>query len=112
MMTTYLQPHHQWEYAKVEDKDVDELLQEVRSKVSDAVLIKHQWYIQPHWFKPDERIDFYTVYIDLGNGEAQIVNFPGTKSSINPHVSKETIMTYLIGLLAGFQMRFNQIKNQ
>lgn len=103
-ITTYLTENERETWKSVHDKDLNDLFQEVRSKVSSRYLIEmHIHSKRKNWFSKMKTFYSYTLYIDLG-GEAQIMNLPQDtlKSSIGTMYSKETIMTYFYGVMNGF----------
>lgn len=103
-ITTFLNDNERETWKNVHDKELNELFQEIREKVSDKYLIQmHLHSRRKNWFSKPKPFYSYTMYIDLG-WEAQVLNLPQNteRSSIGTMYSKETIMTYFFGVLNGF----------
>lgn len=101
-ITTWLDDNDRETYKNVHDKELNELFQEVRQKVSNRYLIQQHVHIKRKWiFGKSQQVWHYTLYIDL-EFEAQVFNFPSEQSSINGLVSKSMLMTYFFGVINGF----------
>lgn len=100
-VTTYLSHQERESWKQVKDKELNELLQEMR-QIDKGWLIETRLFVNKRFFKT-ETFERYSLYCDFGI-EAQIINFPpntSEASSINTVVSRDMIMSYLLGYLAG-----------
>lgn len=111
-ITTWIDENDRQTWAQVHDKDLNELFQEVRDKVSNKYLVQmHVHSYRKHLFAKSKTVYSYSLYVDLGH-EAQVINLPQNleKSSIGTMISKETLMTYFYGVINGFHhFRTNKI---
>lgn len=89
---------------KVSDKELNQLLQEIREKDDRYYLIERKYNIKKGWFKkPTEEIR-YTLLFNICGSECQIVNFcQDHEWSINGKVSKSYIYTLFFGWLNGYK---------
>jgi heat shock protein HslJ len=85
------------------DKHIDELLEKVREQTHedwqiDVVKIKKK---RTFWSKPSEPL--YEIYFGIGGSQYQMINFyvGNSQTSINTVVTKDLVMAYLYGILAG-----------
>lgn len=87
---------------QVKDKEVNALLQELRGINSNIYMTERIVEFKKFLRK---RITFsiYTMYID-SSYDAQIINFcpEAGKSSINTSVSRQLMITYMLGMLHGY----------
>jgi len=92
-LTTYMNIGELENYSKIEDKNLDELFQEVRA-------IFPQYYVQEYLFTissgfwKTEKVRRYTVYNDLGC-EAQILMLPGQ------YITASGLIAFFLGLING-----------
>lgn len=100
MITAYYTDNELEKAKSVSDKELNELLQEVRQIDSRFYLVE-QKFVSKRWFrKPIEKIG-YTLLADLG-GECQVINFCQDHDwSINGTVSKSYIYTFFLGYING-----------
>lgn len=104
-ITTYLNDNERETYKAVHDKELNELFQEVRNRVSNKYLIQMHLFSERKWmFGKYRPVCYYSLYVDLGY-EAQVVNLLGdnAKSSIGGLLHKNTLMTYFFGVITGFE---------
>lgn len=104
-MYTYINDQDIENWSKVEDGDLNQLLQEAR-RLNPGMLIsvivrpvRHKWY------KKARYVTLYSVRYHDHRYEARIVNFAQDHShewSINEYVTKSYVMNYLYGYLTGF----------
>jgi hypothetical protein len=110
MMCTYYNEHEVERHLTVSDKDIDELLQEVNKKRPEGrkFFIRQSDYCKRKFLKKPEIITLYSLYAQLGGGEAQCINFCQEHEwSINTNVRKSYIITFLLGFLAGNKLTPN-----
>lgn len=94
---------------QVSDKDLNELLQEVREISPNLYLQEHKRTIKK-WFKKPQEQTSYTLLNHVGGLECQIINFAQEHDwSINGTVAKSYIYTYFYGFLGGYK-RINDKK--
>lgn len=103
-ITTWLNENERETWKWVHDKELNDVFQEVRQKVSNKYLLQMQLFSErKNIFSKSNAYYRYTLYVDLGH-EAQVVNFYSDGSrSINTQPSKEMVMAYFFGLLNGFE---------
>lgn len=97
-ITTYLNEFEKMSYLACSDKDLNELLQEVNSKIGGEgkYLIRERFFLTGRlWWKKVTKK--YTLFYDYKSVDTQIINFAGDGTS----PKKETIENYFIGLLNG-----------
>lgn len=107
-ITTWISEHEWTSMSSVQDKELNELFQEVREMYPGKFLIQSHRYDTRTWF--DKLTSnwvrtgtIYTLYNMLNNIDAQVINFPPSENnsfSINTAVHKSYIMTYFFGLLS------------
>lgn len=108
MIATWINDEEKKAFSQVDDKELNELFQEVR-KEFDKFLIQTTRYDHRTWWDKltgnyMKTGKVYTLYVMLNNFDAQVVNFPQShKWSINTSVDKSYIMTFFFGLLNGKQ---------
>lgn len=107
MITTWINEEEKKAFSHVDDKELDELLQEIRKEFDNKFLIQTTRYdhrtlwdrLTSNYMKTGKS---YTLYVMLDKMEAQVMNFPQShKWSINTAVDKSYIMTFFFGLLNG-----------
>lgn len=84
-------------------KVIDETLADLRKQSGDDWRVGVHVIEQPRWFRKPIRHKWYALYINVGLGEFQRINFyrDGTDWSINPNVTAELVVAYMFGYLAG-----------
>jgi hypothetical protein len=99
---TFLNDQERANWAKVADKDVNDLLQELRLNDTNIYVSERVSEIR-RWFRKPLIIKRYEMYID-SNYDAQIINFcpESGRSSINTSVTKQLMITYMLGILHGY----------
>lgn len=111
MMCTYLNESEYEKYSSVADKELNELLQEVREKFDGKYYIQTNKHIQKRIFRKPKEYISYTLYGCLGKPEVQIFNFPkDSGSGIGECTGRAQIMTLFYGLLNG--MKHEQQKQE
>lgn len=85
------------------DKDLNELLQELRA-IDDNWFVTERKHYTHRWFRKPTESTHYELLHRLGRGpECQIINFASEGSSINTSPGKSSIMNFIFGYLAGFK---------
>lgn len=107
-MTTFLYDHELRDFTSftsVQDKELNELFQEVRSKFDNKYLINERVFTTKKWFRKPISKTVYTLYNLLNKaGEVQVINFASdSPNSMNYYVPKSYIMTYFYGILTGMK---------
>jgi len=111
MMTTFLYDHELRDFTSVQDKELNELFQEVREKFDNKYLIHERVFTTKKWFRKPISKTVYTLYNLLNKmGEVQVINFASdetknSRNSMNYYVPKSYIMTYFYGVLTGIKYR-------
>ena len=111
MMCTYLEEYEFEKYKTVpNDKELDDLLQEVNKEFGNHYLIEKRTIVTKKWFKK-RTVNNYTLYGILSKPEVQVVNLPqavwiGKRSR---DISRASIITYFYGMLNGAN---HALKNQ
>jgi hypothetical protein len=111
MICVLLTEYDKGRYTTVQDVELNELLQEIRTEFKGVYLLREYFVKQKRgfftsWFKEDEYNTFYELYADLGHWDTQVINFARESgSSINTLVPKSYIITYFLGLLNGKKHR-------
>lgn len=111
-ITTWISEHEWPSMSTVQDKELNEVFQQVRQKYPGKFLIQSHRYDNRTWF---DRMTgnyirtgtIYTLYNMLNKIDAQVINFPPGESnsfSINTSVHKSYLMTFFFGLLAAEQI--------
>jgi hypothetical protein len=97
---TYLNESEFNLYSKVEDKDLNELFQEVSKAFPNTYYLSTMTFIKKDgFFSKPKQIDRYEMYVRHDNSsEVQIFNFP-SEGGFFPRVDGYTVMTYFFGLL-------------
>lgn len=90
---------------EVKDKEINGLLKDLRGFNSNIYMQERTIEVRKFLRKP-KSITLYTIYIDT-DYDAQIINFcpEEGKSSINTTVSKQLMMTYMLGMLHGYHLQ-------
>jgi hypothetical protein len=105
MITTWISEHEGKQYSQVQDKDLNELFQEVRQTFNNTYLLQESCYdTRGFWArlfrKPKQIFTTYTLYAGSGI-DYQVINFCQDHSWSNTSVTKSYIMTYFFGLING-----------
>src|SRR5687767_1729261 len=84
-------------------KAIDEAVADLRKQTGDDWRAGSFTHVLKRWFRKPVKHTWYALYINVGFGEFQCINFyrDGTDWSINPDVSAELIVAYCYGYLAG-----------
>lgn len=103
MMCSYYDERELEKAKTVSDKELNELLQEVRNR-DDRYYLQEEKHTIKKWFKDPVEIVRYTLLLNLGGSECQIINFcQDHEWSINGSVSKSYIHTLFCGYLNGYK---------
>jgi hypothetical protein len=97
---TYLTDYEIALYSKVEDKELNELYQEIRKIDKDWLLSESKETIG---FFQKKEITIYRLYYNFGN-EVQAINF---NSELGYTENKNMIMNYFYGYLNGYKKGMN-----
>jgi hypothetical protein len=92
-ITTWLTLDERKNLTKINDKDVNELYQEVRA-IKPTIYIQETPYRVGNIFKR-KWISVYTIYHALDNIDVQVINLFG----LGGPYSKEVVMGFLVGCL-------------
>lgn len=93
---TYLSDSEKEEYSKIEDKDLRELVEEVKNKVNVTYYVSKKIYLHNRLFrKPKEEVIYY-LYADMVH-EVQCINIGGRL---------EDLMTYFYGIVNGIHYQY------
>lgn len=104
-MSTYYNDYELEKFKSVTNKELNELLQEVRS-IDDRYYLQERTYITKKRFKKPVEHFYYTLLFQHNGVECQVVNFAQDSScSINSGVSASYIFTYFFGLLTGLNRK-------
>jgi len=89
-------------YSSVADAELNELLKDVR-ELNPNIYVKEYSYRKKSLFKKCQIMTLYALMID-GQGGVQLFNFPPKDElgSINTHVTKQVLFTYLFGYYNGY----------
>ena len=104
---TYLSDHEvrEWSIVK-DDKDCNELLQELRSLTGENWIIgtQERWP-RKRWFRKQAApVRFYTLYADC-HGEWQVINLVTPNGGSIFHgssQSREDVMNFMLGIVCGW----------
>lgn len=113
---TYLSDQEVREWAAVpDDKDCNEILQELRSLTGENWVIgRHQVKFARRWFRRPLPITVYTLYADC-HGEWQVMNLVTPEGGSNFYgsaQSREDVMNYMLGYIGGIQNARKTKKDQ
>ena len=98
MMCTYFSKEERQRYLKVEDKNLNEIFQEVIEIFGDKFFVtEHNYLERKNFFSKYEVKTQYSVYSVINDGEAQCLNFLTEKEGVN----KPIVFSFFMGLLAG-----------
>ncbi len=95
MLCTYFNEQDFIRYSKVDDEDVNELLQEVREKFPRYYL--QEFKFEKRKFLKKIEIIRFSVYIEINGMEVQNLLLP------TELISKESVMAFFYGLLNGIE---------
>lgn len=103
-MYTYITDQDIDHWSKSTDADINDLLQKVKA-IDDRWMIYEYTIIKKRWFRKDTRVVLYSIRVREHSHEARIINFAQEHEwSINELVNKSYMLTYLHGLLTGFNL--------
>ena len=109
-MTTYVSDSELKNYVSVKDKDLNEIFQEVREKISDNYFLEERTFAHKRLFKKPFSRTLNQVFYRYNGMECQVINFCGDgESSINCYMPKSQIYNWMMGMLAGHEHK-NRIK--
>lgn len=100
-------------FSSVNDIDLNNTLQWLRLYMGDCWFIQEVPYVKKKWLGKKESGIIYTLYykpISVEGTEVQIINFMPEHRliSINTIVSKQILMSYLMGLTNGLDFCFSK----
>lgn len=102
---TYINDQDIERWSRVEDAELNELLQEVRQINPSILIASFAHFIKKHWYSKAKPVTLYSLRVNNGY-EAQIINFHQEHEwSINTTVPKSYIMAYLFGYLNGVNQK-------
>lgn len=107
MIATWISEWEKPHLSKVNDKELNDLFQEVRKEFDNRFYIQETLYDRRTWLDKllgdwKKTGKLYTLYYLPGDIDAQIINFPQQhKWSINTMVDKSYLITYFLGMLSG-----------
>lgn len=108
MICTWLNEQEFEKYKQVSDKDVNDLLRDIRA-IDDRFYINEVKVSMNRLFRKPVVKSYYTLYICLGGMDVQAINFCQEHTwSINTSVSKSYMVTYLLGVLHGINIEMNK----
>lgn len=98
---TYLGEHDHTQ--PTDHKELDKTLTELRKLTGEDWRIG-SWIYRTGCLWWREEYPHYSLYVGVGSGEFQIINFyrDGTDWSINPDVSAELLMAFMLGYIGGW----------
>ena len=97
--TTYLTDYDREKFASVEDRELNELFQEIRQLFPNYYLNEF-YFKEQRLLRMPRKIVHYSLYIDFGC-EAQIFSFPA--SGLSYMTNKLIVITYFFGLINGYE---------
>jgi len=110
MMVSYYNENELEAAKKVSDKELNELLQEVR-EVDSRYYLQERNVTTKKWLRKPITRTLYTLLYNVGGMECQIINFcQDHEWSINGTVTKSYIHTLLCGFLNGFKRGVEKIE--
>lgn len=108
MMTTYIDGSELNKYCSVEDKDLNDLLQEVRKLTDNKIFLRKVTRTENPLFRKKVVHVYYELLSTISafspnTNEVMVINFcQDWEWSINSIVKKSYIVTYLLGMLSGY----------
>lgn len=97
-ITTWLSVEERKALTSVQDKDLDELYQEVNALFPGQFYVAEIEYTIPGvLFMPAKRIMMYTIYSVINNIDVQVINFGGLGAPVNAMA----VGSFFIGVMAG-----------
>jgi len=107
---TYLHDYEFSDFQKVEDKELNELFQEVRELIPDTFFVQQHKVISKKWLKKPTTTVYYSLYKLLSKPEVQEINFfvDNSDSSINTVITKGMLMAYFFGVISGHRYDVTQ----
>lgn len=109
---TYFSDNDQERYAKVSDKELDDVLQEVRRNFANEYYIKEFITYRKRFLRKSIRVVKYELFHTDNGFDARVINFAQNHDwSINTYVDKSYILSYLFGLLSGRAYVYHKYSN-
>lgn len=111
MIQTYLRPEEKEKMKSVGDKEIDELLKEVNEIFADRYFISEQSRTEKPFLRKKRVLWYYSLYAQLLPDGMEVININFCQDhdcSINTLVKKSYIVTYLLGMLSGWEQSKNQ----
>lgn len=88
------------------DRELDELLQQLRGETGDEWLIRSTPVLNKRWFRKPKYSTSYTLYYGLDNGiEFQVINLCNGHGRRVAGFQREHVINYILGFLAGLDAR-------
>src|ERR1700740_542517 len=104
MICTWYNKEERDKLKTTSDKDINDLLKEVNTAFEDKYFIREHFNVQKKLFKRPQTIKTYTLYCHLCYDEVMCINFcQDWDWSINVQVGRSCIITYLLGIMSGYQ---------
>lgn len=105
MLITWLSEDDVEKYSRVQDSELNELLQEVRCQ--EGYLVQETKYAEKRWLRKSRYVELYTVYFNVGIkpelNEYQLLHLPSDSNKNGSYkVSKAVAAAFLLGLLNGY----------
>lgn len=102
---TYFTDNCRKQYSKVEDKELNDLLQEVRTLFDNKYYLSETCHVVRRLLRKPKIIYSYILYMSENGTDARLFNFPQDDYGINLASDKSHIMTYFYGLINGFNFK-------
>src|ERR1700761_7758197 len=104
MICTWYNKEERDKLKSTSDKNINDLLKEVNVAFGDKYFIREFSISVKKLFRSTQTIKKYTLYSHLCYDEVMCINFcQDWDWSINTQVSKSYIITYLLGIMSGYQ---------
>lgn len=95
-LTTYVNETQARVWRNVDDKEMNAILQDLRTVSGEDWLIKSNYYfVKEGWFKPKRLLIHYTLMVDV-HGEFQVISLCGDRES-----TRQDVINYMLGYAAG-----------
>lgn len=101
-MYTYITDRDLIDWSKVDDPEMNQLLQEARKLNPDLLIATCTILYKPGWFSRGKYETRYSIRFNDDNYQVRIVNFSG--GGLNVYVRRESIINYLYGFITGAQL--------
>ena len=98
MIATYLQEYEKKNYTSIDDKELNEIFQEVREKFPDKFYVQKTDVVYKRFFKKRVKV-LYSIYYNVKDPEFQCINFYGGDNSICTNVDGSVLYAFFMGLL-------------